>query len=269
MKAYERLIKYVKFNTKSSHDTGTHPSTGTQFALAEALKEELISLGCADARISADCYVYASLEATAGYAAWLGDWTITGANGITQNVTFSKGKTNETFIMTGYEGPEAEGLNVTVEWIEEEGCWAIYNQELGTADFGQYGTGNIWFIGEGENEEVYLSELPICIGGMFEDGSLGAIGFETELEFQDGSTQPYKVVMMEFLGYLPEAGGALTYITTTYKTGYPTFPMTFTPATKATTCSVSEFKPVKKSLNSLAPKTFKTYGLREMSYRAF
>ena len=67
MKAYERLLKYVKFNTKSSHDSGLHPSTDCQFALAEALKEELISLGCADARISADCYVYASLEATAGY----------------------------------------------------------------------------------------------------------------------------------------------------------------------------------------------------------
>lgn len=208
------------------------------------------------------------VEPTAGYAAWLGDWTITGANGITQNVTFSKGKTNETYKMSGYEGDDAAGLDVTVNWMEEQGCWAIYNQKIGTYDFGQPGPGDVWFLGEGENEDIYLSEVPICIGGTLEDGSLVAYGYEEEYALEDGTPMTYKVVTMEYLAYLTEQG-ELSYITNTYKTGYPTFPMTFTPATKSTTCSVSEFKPVKKSLNSLAPKTFKTYGLREMSYRAF
>ena len=203
-----------------------------------------------------------------GYAAWLGDWTITGANGLTQQVTFSKGKANETFIMTGYEGPDAEGLDVTVNWIEEEGCWAIYNQMLGTYNFGQYGPGDVWFLGEGEDESIYLNELPICIGGMFEDGSLGAIGYEETYELEDGTPMTYKVVVMEYLAYLTEHD-QLSYLTGTYQTGYPTFPLTFTPATKATMHSVKEFKGVKKAFNPLAPNTFKAYNFNKSAKVSF
>lgn len=201
-------------------------------------------------------------EPTEGYAAWLGDWTITGANGLTQNVTFSKGKTNQTFIMTGYEGDDAAGLDVTVDWMEEENCWVIYNQKLGTYNFGNYGPGEIWFIGEDAEENLYLStQLPICIGGLFEDGSYGALGFEGELQSQDGSVVTFKVAQMEYLAYLTNYG-QLSYVTGTYETGYPTFPLTFTPATKASTYSVNEFKGGKKTLyNPFAPKmTFKTFG---------
>lgn len=203
-------------------------------------------------------------EMSEGYAAWIGDWTITGANGLTQQVTFSKGKANETFIMTGYEGEDATGLDVTVNWMEEEGCWAIYNQKIGTYDFGQYGPGDVWFLGEGENEDVYLSEVPICIGGMFEDGSLGAIGYEETYELEDGTPMTYKVVVMEYLAYLTEHG-QLSYITGTYQTGYPTFPLTFTPATKATTCSVSEFKPAKKHF--VNNREFNTFGTKNAVIR--
>ena len=203
-----------------------------------------------------------------GYAAWLGDWTITGANGLTQQVTFSKGKANETFIMTGYEGPDAEGLDVTVNWIEEEGCWAIYNQKIGTYNFGQYGPGDIWFLGEGENEDIYLSEVPICIGGKFEDGSLGAIGYEETYELEDGTPMTYKVVVMEYIAYLTEHD-QLSYLTGTYQTGYPTFPLTFTPATKATMHSVKEFKGVKKAFNPLAPNTFKAYDFNKSAKVSF
>ena len=67
MKAYERLLKYVKFNTKSSEDNGTHPSTENQFLLANELKAELETLGCEGVTISNECYLYAKLPATAGY----------------------------------------------------------------------------------------------------------------------------------------------------------------------------------------------------------
>lgn len=68
MKAYERLLKYVKFDTKSSDTSGSHPSTDGQFALARALCEELRDLGCEDVTLSDKCYVYAKLSATAGYS---------------------------------------------------------------------------------------------------------------------------------------------------------------------------------------------------------
>ena len=197
-------------------------------------------------------------ELTEGYAAWLGDWTITGANGITQNVTFSKGKANETFIMTGYEGPDAAGLDVTVEWMEDTGIWVIYNQMLGTYNFGQYGPGDVWFLGEGENEDIYLSdELPVCIGGRLEDGSFAAYGYEEEYELEDGTPMTYKVVTMEYLAYLTDHG-QLSYLTNTFQTGYPTFPMSFT---KAETKAGSEFVVRKHSFGKLE-NTFSVKAIR-------
>ena len=66
MKAYERLLKYVKFDTRSSDDSGEHPSTKSQFILANALADELQALGCTDVRLSDTCYVYATVPASAG-----------------------------------------------------------------------------------------------------------------------------------------------------------------------------------------------------------
>ena len=67
MRAYERLLRYVKYHTTSSETSGSHPSSPKEFDLARALVEELHSLGLADARVDEKCYVYASLPATAGY----------------------------------------------------------------------------------------------------------------------------------------------------------------------------------------------------------
>lgn len=66
MNAYERLLKYVTFRTPSDENSGSSPSSRCQFALAEALKEELIELGVADAAIDEYCYVYGHLPATPG-----------------------------------------------------------------------------------------------------------------------------------------------------------------------------------------------------------
>ena len=51
MRAYERLLKYVKVHTTSDPNSGTHPSTLRQFDLAKILVEELKELGLTDARI--------------------------------------------------------------------------------------------------------------------------------------------------------------------------------------------------------------------------
>ena len=67
MRAYERLLKYVKFDTKSSETSGTHPSTASQFSLAKELADELRALGCKNVRISDECYVYAEIDATEGF----------------------------------------------------------------------------------------------------------------------------------------------------------------------------------------------------------
>ena len=67
MKAYERLLSYVKVFTPSSEETGTSPSTQYQFNLARLLVQELKELGVEDADVDEHCYVYGHIPATRGY----------------------------------------------------------------------------------------------------------------------------------------------------------------------------------------------------------
>ena len=203
-------------------------------------------------------------ELTAEYAAWLGDWTFTGANGVAFNVTMKQGKANQTYKLAGWEGPESEGLDIKVEWMADYGIWVIYAQSFGTYSFGPSGNGEIWLapmiLSTGN---FYPADgVPACLGGTLEDGSMLVEGYSEELE--DGS-----VIAMETMMYLVnlEADGKWYNITSTEE--WPTFPLTVTPATKATTYAVKEFKGGKKTLNPLAPKTFKTFSLCDMSVRTF
>ncbi len=61
MRAYERLLRYVQFDTVSDPKSSTCPSTKKQFDLARALVEELKQLGLKNARVDETCYVYATL----------------------------------------------------------------------------------------------------------------------------------------------------------------------------------------------------------------
>ena len=65
MRAYERLLKYVAFDTTSDEDSPSCPSTPNQLLLAQALADELRGLGVADAREDAYGNVSGSLPATA------------------------------------------------------------------------------------------------------------------------------------------------------------------------------------------------------------
>ena len=201
-------------------------------------------------------------EPTAEYAAWLGDWTFTGANGVAFDVTMKQGKANKTYKLAGWEGPESKGLDIKVEWMADYGIWVIYAQSFGTYSFGPDGNGEIWLapmiLSTGN---FYPADgVPACLGGTLEDGSMLVEGYSEELE--DGS-----VIAMETMMYLVnlEADGEWYNITSTKE--WPTFPFTVTPAIK--TQSVKEFKGGKKTLNPLAPKTFKTFSLCDMSVRTF
>ena len=63
MKAHERFLHYVSFDTTSDESNPACPSTPGQLTLANALAEELLSLGLTDARVDEHGYVYASLPA--------------------------------------------------------------------------------------------------------------------------------------------------------------------------------------------------------------
>lgn len=59
----DRFLKYVTFDTKSSEETGTTPSTPGQRVFAEALVKELEALGLEDISIDKHSYVMATLPA--------------------------------------------------------------------------------------------------------------------------------------------------------------------------------------------------------------
>ncbi len=66
MRAYERLLNYVKVNTRSDDRTGTTPSTACQWDMARALAEELRALGLEDPGVDEHCIVTAWLPAAPG-----------------------------------------------------------------------------------------------------------------------------------------------------------------------------------------------------------
>ncbi|MBR1559871.1 MAG: peptidase T [Clostridia bacterium] len=65
MRAYERFMKYIQYETASDERREGSPSTPGQLVLSRALVEEMLALGIADARLDAHGYVYGSIPANA------------------------------------------------------------------------------------------------------------------------------------------------------------------------------------------------------------
>lgn len=66
MRAYERLLNYVKVYTTSDDNSSTTPTTMRQFDLGRRLVKEMQELGVTNARIDDKCYVYGEIPATPG-----------------------------------------------------------------------------------------------------------------------------------------------------------------------------------------------------------
>lgn len=64
-KVIDNFLRYVQYDTQSSEESETTPSTEKQHALAKQLVQELKEMGIADVRYDMEhCYVYASIPAT-------------------------------------------------------------------------------------------------------------------------------------------------------------------------------------------------------------
>lgn len=59
----ERFLRYVRIDTQSDENSATSPSTDKQKDLARILAEELLALGCTDARMDDWGYVFATVPA--------------------------------------------------------------------------------------------------------------------------------------------------------------------------------------------------------------
>lgn len=66
MRAYERLLDYVRISTPSDEGSETAPSSACQFDLAKLLVQQLRDMGIENAHVDDKCYVYASIPATPG-----------------------------------------------------------------------------------------------------------------------------------------------------------------------------------------------------------
>lgn len=67
MKAMERLIRYVKYETTSDECSGTHPSSPGQMLFAEHLAEEMRQCGISNVRLSQNGFLFGTLPATVGW----------------------------------------------------------------------------------------------------------------------------------------------------------------------------------------------------------
>ena len=67
MRAYERLLHYVTYDTASDPNCEAHPSSARQLVLSQELARELTELGLADVSVTDAGYVLATLPATAGW----------------------------------------------------------------------------------------------------------------------------------------------------------------------------------------------------------
>ncbi|GAK59451.1 peptidase T [Candidatus Vecturithrix granuli] len=67
--ARERFLRYVQIETTSDENSGTHPSSETQWNLARMVKEELEALRLQDVVLDEYCYVYGTLPTSEGVTA--------------------------------------------------------------------------------------------------------------------------------------------------------------------------------------------------------
>ncbi|MGI5957914.1 MAG: peptidase T [Massiliimalia sp.] len=66
MRAYERFLQYIQYDTTADPQADCHPSNPKEFNLANALAEEMKQMGLTQVRVSDTCYVYGMLPATPG-----------------------------------------------------------------------------------------------------------------------------------------------------------------------------------------------------------
>ena len=63
MEITERFLNYTQFDTQSSEESDTVPSTSKQLIFAKYLKEELEREGLSDVEMDEQGYIYATLKA--------------------------------------------------------------------------------------------------------------------------------------------------------------------------------------------------------------
>ena len=198
-------------------------------------------------------------EMTPEYAAWIGNWTFTGSNGVAFNVNIAKDRSNKTFVMTGWEGEEASHCEVIIDWYGDS--WMLWTQFLYGGSDPVYGNFEVYLCPvDAKSGYRYLGDYPICVGAVTEDGKrmVGAY-FEGDLTFTH----------MQFIAEWPDGPHPITRTR-----DFPHFPITVTPGSSAASAvpaveaSAVEVPVVeRKAVKFCQPKRFEAYDFRKAIIR--
>ena len=149
-------------------------------------------------------------RSSSSYGFWLGEWKLTGANGVEQYVKITEMTRDYSYCMTGYGGLSDEFVAV-LNWDRENWRWELKNQVVGN-------------VNEGDGNDI---EVWMCAGN--------SAGFITP----EADTPICKCIQSTTLEYkLTSSGSAVDFITlatcrkgewTQYPTSdFPTFPIKVT-----------------------------------------
>ncbi|MBE6231098.1 MAG: hypothetical protein IJN02_00620 [Bacteroidales bacterium] len=186
-------------------------------------------------------------EATAEYNAWLGTWTMTGANNASFTLTFAKNKNNKSYAMLGYEG--LNDLPVFVDYDKATNKLSIIGQYIGQGDFGSQGIGDIYFLPIDTEGYFYMAEVLMTEISLTSEGNASASA--GVLEFEDGSTAT--ISFMTFIADINDKYYGISDVE------IPTLPATLTKTAEPQSLSAGKTSKEIKRINTRFQPSFKLY----------
>ena len=169
MRAYERFLDYISYDTQSDDKSESFPSTAKQLKLAEHLAEELRDLGIVDASMDSNGYVYGTIPASKG----------------------SEAKPGFALIAHMDTALDMSGSNIKPRIVEYNGGDIILNEELGIvtrlSDFPD--------LEESIGEHLIVTDGTTLLGADDKAG-IAEIMTMTELLMSDPSLKHPKIVVV-------------------------------------------------------------------------
>lgn len=169
MRAYERFLGYISYDTQSDDKSESFPSTAKQLKLAEHLAEELRDLGIVDASMDSNGYVYGTIPASKG----------------------SEDKPGFALIAHMDTALDMSGSNIKPRIVEYNGGDIILNEELGIvtrlSDFPD--------LEESIGEHLIVTDGTTLLGADDKAG-IAEIMTMTELLMSDPSLKHPKIVVV-------------------------------------------------------------------------
>lgn len=163
MRAYERLLDYVSYETTSDENNTCCPSSPKELVLAEKLVEELKGLGVSDARVDGNGYVYGSIPASKGYE---GEKTI-GLIAHMDTAPAMSGADIKPRIIEGYDGSDIvlnEKLGVVMDTVTFPHLKRYVGQDLIVTD----GTTLL-----GADDKAGIAEIMTAIADIISEDEAG------------------------------------------------------------------------------------------------